>query len=254
MRRLTERSMTDRMGNAINRITIDKTDDQPYMQEVQLRGYCDEKQDGSEHFHPYGFSARVRSPTQGSTGANNKAEGVMVFVTGNRSHGLVIVVGDRRYRLNGLQEGEVALHDDQGHQVHLTRDGIVISAPNSKKIITQIMSDDNIPRNGSSARTPGSSDFGQSSQAGRSTVASLTLNKDSWTVSHNQKVQYSVGSSSLTLEPSKITITSPTISNKATSRFETVGFTALGLDNPGEGGPAVSTVAAPAKQTVAKIG
>jgi len=254
MRRLTERSMTDRMGNAINRITIDKTDDDPYMQEVQLRGYCDEKQDGIEHFHPYGFSARTQAPTTGKDGTKNKAEGVMVFVTGNRSHGLVIVVGDRRYRLNGLQEGEVALHDDQGHQVHLTRDGIVISAPNSKKIVTQLMSDDSIPRNGSSKDSGSSGDFGQSAQAGRATDASITLTKDSFTISHKQKVQYTVGNSSLTLESSKITITSPTISNVASSRFETTGSTILGLDNPGEGGERVMTTAGPAKKTYAKTG
>jgi phage gp45-like len=253
MRRLTERSMTDRMGNAINRITVDQTNDQPYMQEVQLRGYCDEKQDGIEHFHPYGFSARTQAPTIGKDGTKNKAEGVMVFVTGNRSHGLVIVVGDRRYRLNGLQEGEVALHDDQGHQVHLTRDGIVISAPNSKKIVTQLMSDDAIPRNGAS-KDISSSDFGQSAQSGRATDASITLTKDSFTISHKQKVQYTVGNSSLTLEPSKITISSPTVTNTATARFETIGPTVLGLDAPGEGAVFVETVSGPAKQTYAKKG
>jgi len=242
----------DRMGNVINRVTIDKTNDDPYMQEVQLRGYFNETQDEVEHFHPYGFSARVRPPSQqGET--QQKAEGVMVYVTGNRSHGLLIVVGDRRYRLNGLQEGEVALHDDQGHQVHLTRDGIVISAPNSKKIVTQLMSDDTLPRNGAS-KDSSSSDFGQSAQAGRATDASITLTKDSFTISHKQKVQYTVGSSSLTLEPSKITITSPTISNVASSRFETTGSTILGLDNPGEGGERVMTTAGPAKKTYAKTG
>ena len=33
----------------------------------------------------------------------------MVFTGGNRSHGALVVVGDRRYRLKGLKEGEVAL-------------------------------------------------------------------------------------------------------------------------------------------------
>jgi len=36
------------------------------------------------------------------------------------------VVSDRRYRLTGLAEGEVALYDDLGHKVHLAREGIVI--------------------------------------------------------------------------------------------------------------------------------
>ncbi|WP_431477838.1 phage baseplate assembly protein domain-containing protein [Massilia eburnea] len=49
------------------------------------------------------------------------AEGVVVFVGGNRDHGLVIAVEDRRFRLKGLASGEVAIYDDQGQKVHLTR-------------------------------------------------------------------------------------------------------------------------------------
>lgn len=36
------------------------------------------------------------------------------------------MVADRRYRLQGLAAGEVALYDDLGQKVHLTRGGIVI--------------------------------------------------------------------------------------------------------------------------------
>lgn len=36
-----------------------------------------------------------------------------------------IADGDRRYQID-LEEGEVALHDDLGQKVHLTREGIVI--------------------------------------------------------------------------------------------------------------------------------
>ena len=51
----------------------------------------------------------------------------MVFAGGLRSHGLVIAVEDRRYRLRDLKDGEVALYDDLGQVVHLTRDGIRIA-------------------------------------------------------------------------------------------------------------------------------
>ncbi len=54
------------------------------------------------------------------------AQGVAVFVGGLRDNGLIIATGDRRYRLTGLAAGEVAIHDDQGQKVHITRDGIVI--------------------------------------------------------------------------------------------------------------------------------
>lgn len=44
----------------------------------------------------------------------------------DRSHAVVVTVSDRRYRLKGLQTGEVAVYDDQGQSVTLTREGIVV--------------------------------------------------------------------------------------------------------------------------------
>ena len=69
-----------------------------------------------EHLEPYGFTAR----------ANSGAEAVVLFPDGDRSHAVVVTVSDRRYRLKGLQTGEVAVYDDQGQSVMLTREGIVV--------------------------------------------------------------------------------------------------------------------------------
>ncbi|HAV9431290.1 TPA: baseplate assembly protein [Escherichia coli] len=69
-----------------------------------------------EHLEPYGFTAR----------ANSGAEAVVLFPDGDRSHAVVVTVSDRRYRLKGLQTGEVAVYDDQGQSVTLTREGIVV--------------------------------------------------------------------------------------------------------------------------------
>lgn len=70
-----------------------------------------------EHMEPYGYTSH---PHAG-------AEAVLLSMSGRRSHALAIMVGDRRYRLKGLAQGEVALYDDQGQKVHLTRTGIVIN-------------------------------------------------------------------------------------------------------------------------------
>ena len=52
-----------------------------------------------------------------------------MFLGGNRDHGLVIAVDDRRYRLTALAAGEVALYDDLGKTLVLKRNGdIVITA------------------------------------------------------------------------------------------------------------------------------
>ena len=69
-----------------------------------------------EHFEAYGITSH---PLKG-------AEGVTLFFSGDRSHGVAILIGDRRYRLTGLAPGEVALYDDLGQKVHLTRNGIEI--------------------------------------------------------------------------------------------------------------------------------
>jgi phage gp45-like len=68
-----------------------------------------------------------------------------MYVGGLRSHGIVIAVEDRRYRLTGGEAGEVVMYDDLGQAVHLKRDRILISSPNriqveAPKVV--ILSDD----------------------------------------------------------------------------------------------------------------
>ena len=105
-----------RISNMLARGTLAAVNAASKMQGLQLRLLAGEVKDNVEHFEPYGFTS---NPKGG-------AEAVAVFLDGDRSHGIAIVVADRRYRLTGLQTGEVALHDDQGQKVHLTRTGIVI--------------------------------------------------------------------------------------------------------------------------------
>lgn len=73
------------------------------MQLLQVDFLANETKDGIEHFQPYGFTYH---PHPG-------AEAVAVFIGGNRDHGIVISVADRRYRLTGLEQGEVALYTDE---------------------------------------------------------------------------------------------------------------------------------------------
>jgi phage gp45-like len=53
------------------------------------------------------------------------AEAVVLFVGGRREHGLVVAVDDRRYRLKGLEKGEVALYNKAGGKVVLKADGSI---------------------------------------------------------------------------------------------------------------------------------
>lgn len=104
------------VGNMMARGTIVMANAATKMQTLQIKLLSGEAKDGIEHFEPYGYTSHPKAG----------AEHVTLFMGGDRSHGITIVVADRRYRLAGLAEGEVALHDDQGQKVHLTRSGIVV--------------------------------------------------------------------------------------------------------------------------------
>lgn len=70
----------------------------------------------AERFQQYGMTSH---PHPG-------AEAVVAAVGGARAHLVALSVDDRRYRLKALAQGEMAIYDDQGQKVHLTRAGIVI--------------------------------------------------------------------------------------------------------------------------------
>lgn len=111
--------MRRRISLMIGRGTVGTVDDDAQAQALQLGLLADETHDGVERFQNYGVTS---VPHAG-------AEAAVMFVGGTRSHGIVVAVEDRRYRLKGLQGGEVALYDDLGQVVHLKRDRMTLSSP-----------------------------------------------------------------------------------------------------------------------------
>lgn len=105
-----------RMRGMIGRCVLEAVNDAPKLQAVQVSVLDEELHDELERFQNYGFTSH---PLPG-------AEGVVLFVGGVHSHGVVISMDDRRYRLKEIEPGEVALYDDQGQIVHIKRDGIYI--------------------------------------------------------------------------------------------------------------------------------
>lgn len=75
-----------------------------------------EERQGVPHVEPYGFAHHPRPG----------AEAVVLFPQGDRGRGLAIVAGDRRYRLQNLKEGEVALYTDEGDRIHFKRGGEIV--------------------------------------------------------------------------------------------------------------------------------
>ncbi|HWJ72599.1 MAG TPA: phage baseplate assembly protein [Kaistia sp.] len=92
---------------------------QQKLQHLDIEAFGGETHEGAEHVEAYGFAAK---PHAG-------AEAFVVYLGGNRNHPIVISVADRQFRPQGLADGEVIFYDDLGQSVHLTRAGIVVTAP-----------------------------------------------------------------------------------------------------------------------------
>ncbi len=85
------------------------------MQTLQVRLTVGEVKDAVEHFEPYGFTS---NPLPG-------AEVLTMFLSGDRSHAVVVVAADRRYRIKELKPGEVAIYTDEGDKVHFKRGRVI---------------------------------------------------------------------------------------------------------------------------------
>ena len=90
---------------------------------LQVKVLDDEVLTNIDHVMPYGFS---HSPRSGS-------KTHLIFPSGDRSYGIAMVVGDKRYEMT-LQGGEVAIHDDVGNYVYI-KSGGVIEVKASAKVI-----------------------------------------------------------------------------------------------------------------------
>ena len=99
------------LSTIISRCTVALASAAGKLQSLQIRMLADEVKDNVEHLEPYGFTS---CPHAG-------AEGVAVFPGGDRSHGVVVVIADRRFRLQGLKPGEVAIYTDEGAKLHFER-------------------------------------------------------------------------------------------------------------------------------------
>lgn len=109
--------MQQQILGLIERAVVNNMDPSGKCQSVDMALIAGEQKGGVEHIEPYGLTSR----------AHVGAEAIVLFPDGDRSHAVTMVVSDRRYRLKGLQSGEVALYDDQGQSVTLTREGIVVN-------------------------------------------------------------------------------------------------------------------------------
>ena len=107
--------LTRRVRLMVGRGIIKLVYDDLKAQGIQISLLNGEIRDQVERFQEYGFTSH---PVPG-------AEAVMVCVGGNRDHGIIIACEDRRYRLTGLLEGEVALYDKDGNYIKLGQQNVM---------------------------------------------------------------------------------------------------------------------------------
>lgn len=134
-------NLRNRLNLVINRCIVNDAYEDQQWRELKVQVFKDETLDHVEHVEPYGMTS---APFK-------DAEGILLSPGGRRANSLAIIVGDRRYRLTGLKQGEVALYDDQAQKIHLTREGIVIET--SKNTTVNAGGDVNVNADGNAVVT-----------------------------------------------------------------------------------------------------
>ncbi|MES2237606.1 MAG: phage baseplate assembly protein V [Pseudomonadota bacterium] len=86
------------------------------VQLVQVDGLQGEQLQDAELFQHYGLTS---NPPVGTMA-------IVLPIGGRTAHGIIIATEHGTYRLKNLASGEMAIYDDQGQKVHITRAGIVI--------------------------------------------------------------------------------------------------------------------------------
>ena len=118
-----------RMRLVVGRAVVRLVQDAAKLQELQIDMLAGETMDHVERWQQYGFTAH---PHRG-------AEAITLSVGGQRAHTVAIAVDDRRYRLTGLAEGEVAIYDDLGNVIHLLRDRILVSGVDQVEVTAPVV-------------------------------------------------------------------------------------------------------------------
>ena len=104
----------------IGRAVLTVVDADRKTQLIQVEALDGEVIDAFEHIEPYGYTSHPRPG----------AEAILVSVGGMRQHSVAVVVGDKRYRIQGLSEGEVCIYSDEDedsnrHRITMKRGRVV---------------------------------------------------------------------------------------------------------------------------------
>ncbi len=125
-------TLTRRISLLIGRMVLtDVESNTGHAQKLNMVGLANETVSRAEQFQPYGIEAYpVRADWSGGSPPQitNGAEAICLFFSGARDRPAVIVVHDRRYRPDNLNEGEVVIYtkwnqEDYGHEIRMEENG-----------------------------------------------------------------------------------------------------------------------------------
>jgi phage baseplate assembly protein V len=116
---------TRMLRNMVARAKVSLVYDEHSRQQLQLEILKGEARERVERWGSYGFTS---VPHPG-------ADALVIFVAGERSHGVAVCVDNREFRLTGLQGGEVALYDDLGNVVKLGRSELTVTGVTKVRVL-----------------------------------------------------------------------------------------------------------------------
>ena len=107
---------------SIDRAAVRVTDETTGHRQVQVTVLGDDDtRDDVEHIEPFGFTSRPPDAV-----GQNGPDAVVVDIGDTSDHQVVIVIGDRRYRLSHIPaKGEAVLYDAFGHEIRMQSAGAV---------------------------------------------------------------------------------------------------------------------------------
>jgi phage gp45-like len=137
MNRNSLMEISGRVMHQFVRLTLNKSNDDPMMQELHVDGMLSDVRSIVERVQHFGFTSTPlprdeQQKGQGGGGSGGDqikgpaAEAIAAFIGGQRNHPVVIAVDDRRHRPMGLKPGENAQYDDIGQMTLLRRTGLFL--------------------------------------------------------------------------------------------------------------------------------
>jgi phage gp45-like len=145
MQRNSLMEMSGRVMHQAVRFTLNQGNDNPMMQELHLDGMNSESRSIVERVQAFGFTSTPlpRDQQQGQSGGDSSsgggsvggdgaqpqgpaAEGICLFLGGQRNHPVCIAIDDRRHRPMGLKPGENAQYDHNGQMTLVRSTGLYL--------------------------------------------------------------------------------------------------------------------------------